>query len=246
MTSPRAGGRSRSSQPANESVVLLVGAEAEALAPRLELSGHRPVGLEALAAGPTPQAVIVAPDQDGEIAQLRQRFAGVPLLLGIPSDSLEGRIRCLASGADDYWLTSVGASDLLTRLRLHLALQRSPIPAAEPISERLQWADLVVTPATRRVQRGHRAVTLTAREFELLLLLLRERGRVVSRERILAEVWQGETAAASNVIEVYVRYLRQKLEEGGEQRLIHTVRGQGYCLGDRLPVRQDQAGAGSA
>jgi hypothetical protein len=177
---------------------------------------------------------------------LRQRFSGVPLLLGIPNDSLEGRIRCLASGADDYWLTSMGASDLLTRLRLHLALQRSPIPAAEPITELLQWADLVVTPATRRVQRAQRVVTLTAREFELLLLLLRERGRVVSRERILSEVWQGETAAASNVIEVYVRYLRQKLEEGGERRLIHTVRGHGYCLGDRLPARQEQDGAGRA
>jgi len=61
---------------------------------------------------------------------------------------------------------------------------------------------------------------------------------VVSRERILKEVWQGETAAASNVIEVYVRYLRQKLEEGGERRLIHTVRGLGYCLGERLPERE--------
>jgi DNA-binding response OmpR family regulator len=83
-----------------------------------------------------------------------------------------------------------------------------------------------------------RTVALTTREFDLLLLLLRERGRVVSRERILKEVWRGETAAASNVIEVYVRYLRQKLEEGGERRLIHTVRGQGYCLGDRLPERE--------
>jgi len=182
--------------------------------------------------------VIVAPGQAGAIAGLRQRFSGAFLLLGIPNDTVEGRMRCLASGADDYWLTSVGASDLLTRLRLHLALQRSPIPAADPITELIQWADLVVTPATRRVQRGNRAVTLTVREFELLLLLVRERGQVVSRERILAEIWQGETAAASNVIEVYVRYLRQKLEDGGERRLIHTVRGQGYCLGERVPGRQ--------
>jgi len=220
--------------------VLLVGGDAEALAPRLELSGHRPVLLEALTvdSGPPPQAVIVAPDQAGAIAGLRQRFSGAFLLLGIPNDTVEGRMRCLASGADDYWLTSVGASDLLTRLRLHLALQRSPIPAADPITELIQWADLVVTPATRRVQRGNRAVTLTVREFELLLLLVRERGQVVSRERILAEIWQGETAAASNVIEVYVRYIRQKLEDGGERRLIHTVRGQGYCLGERVPGRQ--------
>ena len=162
-------------------------------------------------------------------------------MLGIVSDSVEGRIRCLASGADDYWLTSVGASDLLTRLRLHLGLSRGPGPEAEPISERLQWADLVVIPASRRVQRGNRSVDLTTREFDLLLLLLRERGRVVSRERILKEVWQGETAAASNVIEVYVRYVRQKLEEGGERRLIHTVRGQGYCLGERLQELEGRA-----
>jgi DNA-binding response OmpR family regulator len=226
--------------------VLLVGGDAEALAPRLELSGHRPVLLEALTvdSGPPPQAVIVAPDQAGAIAGLRQRFSGAFLLLGIPNDTVEGRMRCLASGADDYWLTSVGASDLLTRLRLHLALQRSPIPAADPITAGIQCADLVVIPATQRVQRGSRNVALTVREFELLLLLLRERGRVVSRERILAEIWKGETAAASNVIEVYVRYLRQKLEEGGERRLIHTVRGQGYSLGDRLLEHPDLDGGG--
>ena len=100
----------------------------------------------------------------------------------------------------------------------------------------------MVTPATRRVLRGKRSLALTSREFDLLLLLLRERGRVVSRERILSEIWQGETAAASNVIEVYVRYLRQKLEEGGERRLIQTVRGQGYCLGERLPGRANDDG----
>ena len=240
MTAANAPGWGRRARPEAGSIVLLVGGQAEALAPRLELSGHRPMALEPEESGacPQPQAVIVAPDQEGEIARLRQRFSGVPLLLGIASDSVEGRIRCLASGADDYWLTSVGASDLLTRLRLHLGLSRGPGPVAEPITERLQWADLVVTPASQLVQRGKRTVALTTREFDLLQLLLRERGRVVSRERILKEVWRGETAAASNVIEVYVRYLRQKLEEGGERRLIHTVRGQGYCLGERLPDRE--------
>ena len=244
MTAANDPGRGRRARPQAGSIVLLVGGEAEALAPRLELSGHQPITLEPeeSAASTQPQAVIVAPNQEGEIARLRLRFSGVPLLLGIASDSVEGRIRCLASGADDYWLTSVGASDLLTRLRVHLGLSRSPGPVAEPITELLQWSDLVVTPATRRVQMGNRSVTLTTREFELLLLLLRERGKVVSRERILKEIWQGETAAASNVIEVYVRYLRQKLEEGGERRLIHTVRGQGYCLGERLPEREGGVG----
>ena len=87
------------------------------------------------------------------------------------------------------------------------------------------------------MNRGNRLFALTAREYQLLLLLLRHAGEVVSREQILREVWDDQQATASNVIEVYVRYLRQKLEEGGERRLIHTVRGHGYCLSDGPPPR---------
>jgi DNA-binding response OmpR family regulator len=102
--------------------------------------------------------------------------------------------------------------------------------------------DLVLNPSTRQVKRGARPVGLTAREYQLLLLLLERKGTVVSRELILRQVWNDGQASnssnsnsSSNVIEVYVRYLRQKLEEGGERRLIHTIRGQGYCLSERLP-----------
>ena len=220
--------------------VLLLGPEAEALAPRLTLSGHRPLLEADLPNGPAPapRAVILAPREEGRIRELRQRFPDTPLLLGVTSDSLEGRVRCLASGADDFWLTAVGPSDLLTRLRLHLGLgQGPPLPAAEPASRPLQAADLVVNPSTREVRRGLRSLSLTAREYDLLLLMLRAGGAVLSRDAILAEIWREERGASSNVIEVYVRYLRQKLEEGGERRLIHTVRGQGYCLAERLPPR---------
>jgi two-component system response regulator MprA len=220
--------------------VLLLGPEAEALAPRLTLSGHRPLLEADLANGPAPapRAVILAPREAGRILELRKRFPRTPLLLGVTSDSLEGRVRCLASGADDFWLTAVGPSDLLTRLRLHLGLgQGPPLPAAEPASRPLQAADLVVNPSTREVRRGLRSLSLTAREYDLLLLLLRAGGAVLSRDAILAEIWREERGASSNVIEVYVRYLRQKLEENGERRLIHTVRGQGYCLAERLPPR---------
>jgi DNA-binding response OmpR family regulator len=180
--------------------------------------------------------VILSPREEGRIRELRQRFPGIPVLLGVRSDSLEGRVRCLASGADDFWLTAVGPSDLLTRLRLHLGLgQGPPLPAAAPASRPLQAADLVVNPSTREVRRGLRSLSLTAREYDLLLLLLRAGGTVLSRDAILAEIWREERGASSNVIEVYVRYLRQKLEEGGERRLIHTVRGKGYCLAERLP-----------
>jgi DNA-binding response OmpR family regulator len=220
--------------------VLLVGEGAGNLASRLALSGYRPHcpddPLEVCI--PAPGAVILAAEAEGLVPALRQRYPGVPLLLGIGSDSLEGRVRCLASGADDFWITAIGPSDLLTRLRLHLgrgqrsriaAVTAAPRPAAAPP---LRVADLCVDPLTREVRRGPRQLTLTAREYDLLLLLLEHSGSVVSRERILGAIWQEERPAASNVIEVYVRYLRQKLEQGGERRLLHTVRGRGYCLGE--------------
>ena len=221
----------------DEVPVLLVGAEAERLASRLTLSGYRPCALEEAcgAHGAPPAALILDPSAERLIPSLRERYPGIPLLLGVESDSLEGRVRCLSSGADDFWITTLGPSDLLTRLRLHRALgHRRPATPMAPAPP-LQVADLRVTPSSGEVRRGRRLVQLTGREYDLLLLLLRSSGSVVSREQILRAIWHDERPAASNVIEVYVRYLRQKLEEGGERRLIHTVRGRGYCLAERLP-----------
>jgi len=209
--------------------VLLVGPEAQALATRLEASGYRPL----LPGDPSepehPAVVLLSPGWEAEIPDQRHRWGSLPILLGIHDDDVAGRSRCLASGADDFWLTSLGPSDLLTRLRLHL---RSRGPSQEPMPL-LQLADLKVNTETRQVLRGKRPVPLTAREYQLLLLLLDHRDQPVSRETILGEIWDDQRTAASNVIEVYVRYLRQKLEAGGERRLIHTVRGCGYCLSDR-------------
>ena len=239
--------------------VLLVGKEAERLAARLAISGYAPLrgsqlplagAAEALRAvevsgaaevpaavesegGPGPQAVVISPGSEGQIALLRQRWGAIPLLLGIEQDTVDNRCRTLNSGADDFWLCSLGPSDLLTRLRLHLKLLQR-----DGADELLQEGDLQVLPSCRQVKRGQRVLALTAREYELLLLLLRHRGEVVSREQILTEIWDDQPSSASNVIEVYVRYLRQKLEERGEGRLIHTVRGQGYSLGETLPARQ--------
>jgi DNA-binding response OmpR family regulator len=228
------------------SAVLLVGTEAEQLASRLELSGYQPLCASQLPRGdaaraleapgaqgtPGPLAVILSPGSDREIDALRQRWGAIPLLLGIDQDTVDNRCRTLSSGADDFWLCSLGPSDLLTRLRLHLNLTR-----CEVAEELLRVGDLLVIPSSRQVKRGQRALALTAREYELLLLLLRHRGEVVSREQILTDIWDDSATSASNVLEVYVRYLRQKLEEGGECRLIHTVRGRGYCLGESLPPR---------
>lgn len=240
--------------------LLLVGAEAERLAARMAVSGYRPHTLADLpeTGSAAPAALILSPDQEALISELRRRFAGVPLLLGISGDTLEGRVRCLASGADDFWITSLGASDLLTRIRLHRGLRAASAPttaigtvptgeppAAAPRPQQLpelpRVGDLRLNSSTRQVWRGRRSLQLTAREYDLLLLLLERSGRVVSRDEILAAIWPQERPAASNVIEVYIRYLRQKLEEQGERRLIHTVRGQGYCLSEGLPARGGEA-----
>ncbi|MFO7628023.1 MAG: winged helix-turn-helix domain-containing protein [Prochlorococcaceae cyanobacterium] len=232
-------------------LVLLIGPGAAALAPRLEASGYRCQQLapgaetaalsETAALAEAPALILVGSAKAGEaaarnpelLAWLRQRWPGVPLLLDIGRDSVPARSDCLSSGADDFWLSGLGASDLLTRLRLHhgLALERQEHAPASALSH----ADLRLDPERRQGQRAGRDLNLTAREYDLLLLLLRHKGSVVSRGQILAEIWPNQEEGSSNVIEVYVRYLRQKLEAGGERRLIHTVRGRGYCLGDRPP-----------
>jgi DNA-binding response OmpR family regulator len=223
--------------------ILLVGPEAEALAARLEASGYVcgtevQLGIGA-GQGPdaSPDAVLLSAGEAGRISALRQQWGALPLLLDVGDDTVEARIHCLSSGADDFWLSSLGPSDLLMRLRLHLDLtRRANVPA-----QLLQVGDLVVNPSTRQVKRGPRPVGLTSREYQLLLLLLERKGTVVSRDLILRQVWNDDQATTSNVIEVYVRYLRQKLEEGGERRLIHTIRGQGYCLSERLPQLESRS-----
>ena len=166
------------------------------------------------------------------IPALREQWGAIPMLLDLGNDSLEARSQCLSAGADDFWLSSQGPSDLLMRLRLHARLQHRQ----NPIVDTLQVADLLISPSRRQVRRGSRQIALTAREYQLLLFLSERAGQVLSREAILQAIWSDQQGAASNVIEVYVRYLRQKLEAGGERRLIHTVRGQGYCLAAKPPL----------
>ena len=221
-----------------DAVVLLVGQEAAALGDRLRASGYVPLewrsGADSsMARGtePTPVAVILASDQGARVLELRSRFGALPMLIGVNDDSVAARESVLACGADDFWFPFSAPSDLLQRLRLHLSIQ-SRSDLRPPL---LQLADLSVDIGCRQVRRGNRSLALTAREYALLVLLLEERGRVVSRERILRDVWNDDQGSSSNVIEVYVRYLRQKLEDGGEHRLIHTIRGRGYCLNDGMP-----------
>ena len=212
--------------------LLLLGQEAETLAPRLEASGYRClVGADQIAAG--CDLVVLGATAADQLPLLRQQLGNVPVLLDIGSDSVAARSRMLRSGASDFWLSSAGTSDLLMRLRLH----RKLLEKGRPPEDRLSLGDLSLIPSRHEVRRGQRLLALTAREYALLLLLLEHSGQVLSREQILRQVWHDQQGAASNVIEVYVRYLRQKLEEQGEKRLIHTVRGQGYCLSDGPPPR---------
>jgi DNA-binding response OmpR family regulator len=216
----------------SSTTLLLLGQEAEALAPRLEASGYScHLGEAGIEAG-CDLAVLGAELAD-QLPQLQQQLGSVPVLLDIGTDSVAARSRLLRSGATDFWLSSAGASDLLMRLRLHRKLQHKNRPPEDLLS----LGDLSVVPSRHEVRRGQRLVALTAREYALLLLLLKHSGQVLSREQILRHVWNDQQGTASNVIEVYVRYLRQKLEEQGEKRLIHTVRGQGYCLSDGPPPR---------
>jgi DNA-binding response OmpR family regulator len=212
--------------------LLLLGQEAEALAPRLEASGYTchigEAGIEARC-----DLAVLGAELADQLPQLQQRIGTMPVLLDIGTDSVAARSRLLRSGATDFWLSSAGASDLLMRLRLH----RKLVEKGRPPEDRLSLGDLSLIPSRHEVRRGQRIVPLTAREYALLLLLMEHSGQVLSRDRILRQVWHDQRGAASNVIEVYVRYLRQKLEEQGEKRLIHTVRGQGYCLSDGPPPR---------
>ena len=219
-----------------EALLLLVGSSALALAPRLSASGYSTVDLTdfelnewAGLKNQGPVAAVLAADQRHRIAELRHRFSRLPILLDLVDDSVDARAEFLHTGADDFWLSGSAPSDLLMRLRLHCTLsQRQP---SRPSLLQLKNDDLCLDPSTREVWRGGRALDLTTREFMLLHTLLQHQGHVLSREQLLQQVWQDERASSGNVVEVYVRYLRQKLEAEGEGRLLHTIRGRGYCLG---------------
>ena len=216
-----------------EPLLLLAGTSAVALAPRLSASGYTTV--DWLSAGVTsscgvagdePLAAVLGADQIDLIAELRQRFEAMTILLDLEQDSVEARANALRCGADDFWLSCLGPSDLLLRLRLHRTIQARE--GRRP--QQLQLQDLSLDPVTRQVRRAGRELALTAREYALLVVMMKRPGHVFSREQLMREVWNDESAN-SNVVEVYVRYLRQKLEGQGQSRLLLTVRGRGYSLG---------------
>ena len=169
---------------------------------------------------------VMLPGQDGfgVLKTLRAHKVAVPVLILTARDSVPDRVAGLDLGADDYLTKPFAFEEFLARVR---ALLRRRDVARAPV---LTIDDLVVDPATRRVTRGERRIELTARQYALLEYFLRNAGRVLSRPMIAQHVWGLGFDAESNVIDVYVGYLRRKIDRDHERRLLHTVRGAGYVL----------------
>jgi two-component system response regulator MprA len=187
-------------------------------------------GVEALdiASGFIPDLVVLdlgLPVMDGvEVCRRLRSDGDVPILMLTARAETEDRVTGLDSGADDYLVKPFERQELLARIRA-LLRRRPPRGAAS-----LGVGDLTLNPDTREVRRGEREIELTNREFELLEFLMRNEKLVVSRERLLDEVWGYDPMAATNTIDVFISNLRRKLEEGDEARLLHTKRGAGYVL----------------
>jgi DNA-binding response OmpR family regulator len=187
-------------------------------------------GVEALdvAAGFFPDLVVLdlgLPRLDGvEVCRRLRAESDVPILMLTARSETEDRVGGLDSGADDYLVKPFERRELLARIRA-LLRRRPPRGSAS-----LQVADLTLNPDTREVRRGSREIELTNREFELLEYLMRNERLVVSRERLLDDVWGYDPMAATNTIDVFISNLRRKLEADGDSRLLHTKRGAGYVL----------------
>jgi len=187
-------------------------------------------GEEALASAHdfAPDMVVLdlgLPKLDGvEVCRRLREESDVPILILTARADTDDRVRGLDAGADDYLVKPFERAELLARLR---ALMRRRPPRG---SASLRVSDLTLNPDTRDVSRGDRQLDLTAREFELLEFLLRNQKLVISRERLLEEVWGYDPTSMTNTIDVFISNLRRKLEEGGETRILHTKRGAGYVV----------------
>ena len=165
------------------------------------------------------------PKLDGiEVAERLRDRDDTPILMLTARDGVEDRVKGLDTGADDYLVKPFERQELLARLRA--LLRRRPPRGSAP----LVMGDLLLNPDTHEVRRGTRPIELTQREFELLEYLMRNERIVISRQRLLDEVWGYDPFSITNTIEVFVSNLRRKLEADGEPRILHTIRGAGYVL----------------
>ena len=168
---------------------------------------------------------LMLPGMDGlEVTQRLRTGGNIPILMLTAKDTINDRVQGLDAGADDYMTKPFELDELLARVRALLRrtqLERAPV---------LSFNDLTLDTSTRIATRRSRPVALTAKEYDLLELFMRHPRQVMTREMIFDRVWGYDFGGESNVLDVYIRYLRQKLESEGETRLIHTVRGVGYVL----------------
>jgi len=191
------------------------------IAPDANSGWHQAIELQ-------PAMVVVDRALSGEsglrlCSQIRGTGSRIPVLLLMARDTVEDRVACLESGADDYFLKPYRTETFLQIVRLYLEPETN-------VTEQLRFGDLSLDLTTRRAMRGGRVIDLTMKEFELLKYLMSHPREVLTREQILENVWGYDFMGESNVIEVYIRYLRLKIEDEGEKRLIQTVRGVGYVL----------------
>lgn len=161
-------------------------------------------------------------DGVGVLKEIRHSGSRVPIVMLTARDTTLDKVHSLDIGADDYITKPFDIEELLARIRALLRRAEG--------EEILRVADLEVNTATREVRRGEREIDLTTREYELLEFMARNPRRVLSREFLLSRVWGQEFGVTTNVVEVYIAYLRKKVDEPGERHLIHTIRGAGYAL----------------
>jgi two-component system, OmpR family, response regulator MprA len=180
---------------------------------------------------------ILLPGIDGlEVCRrLRAERNDVPVLMLTARDEVVDRVVGLETGADDYLVKPFAFEELVARVRALLRRR------AQPAASHLSFSDLLLDPRTREVHRGERLIELTRREFELLETFLRHPRQAMTREQLLAQVWGYDFEVETNAVDVYVGYLRRKLEAEGEPRLLHTIRGVGYSLREPRPADTKKA-----
>jgi two-component system response regulator MprA len=194
---------------------------------RVDTAADGLMGLELARENPPDLVLldVMLPGIDGiEVCRRLRAVSEVPILMLTAKETIEDRVIGLDAGADDYLVKPFAFDELMARLR---ALLRRAAPSQPQV---YRFAELELDTGTRQGRRGGRTFDLTAKEYELLELFMRHPRQVLTRDLIFDRVWNYDFGGESNIIEVYVRYLRQKTEEGDQSRLIHTVRGIGYVL----------------
>lgn len=193
---------------------------------RVSVAADGPTGL-AMARDDPPDLVLLdwmLPGLDGlEVCKRLRAASAMPIIMLTAKEAVPDRVAGLNAGADDYVIKPFSFDELLARI--HAQLRRT-----QPHAEVLHVADLTMDTGTREVRRGERKLELTSKEYDLLELFMRHPRQVLTRDMIYDRIWNYDFGGESNIIEVYVRYLRQKMEAGGEPRLLQTMRGVGYSL----------------